>query len=146
MKQRIIVLDDDSGIRHSLTILLGRYGYEVISSPDPTLCPVFIGPDKSCPHEDVCGDFLLTDNQMPKMTGLEFVEHQKLRGCKGLIANKAVMSGSWSAEEIEKAEELGCKIFIKPVLVEEILEWLNKQKISISPDRKLADLGKVVES
>ena len=141
MELRIIVIEDDDAIRQSLTLLLRKNGYEVISASDPTICPIYSTLDESCPHEDACGDFLLTDNQMPNMTGLEFIETQSQRECKGIVGNKAVMSGSWSSEEREKAEKLGCKIFTKPFRIEEIIEWLDERKILISPDRKLTVLS-----
>ena len=141
MDLRIIVFEDDDAIRQSLTLLLRKNGYEVISASDPTICPVYSTREESCSHEDACGDFLLTDNHMPNMTGLEFIEAQSQRWCKGIIANKAVMSGTWSSEEREKAEKLGCKIFTKPFRIEEIIEWLDERKILIPPSRKLAVLS-----
>ncbi len=99
MRPRIIVFEDDEASRNLLTLVLERRGYEVISSPDPTLCPIYSNLGESCPHEDACGDFLLTDNRMPRMTGIDFVEVQSQRGCKGIVKNKAVISGTWSPEE-----------------------------------------------
>lgn len=140
MKLRILVLEDDEVTRKSLALLLRKYGYEVIDAPEPTLCPIYLSAE-TCSHEDVCGDFLLTDNRMPKMSGLEFIEAQSQKGCKGVIGNKAVMSGFWSVEEREKAEKCGCKIFKKPFHIEEVIEWLEERKNFISPDRKLAILS-----
>lgn len=137
MKPRIIVIDDNDGIRQALTLLLEKYGYEVIPGAEPTICPVY-SVKGSCPHEDVCGDFLLTDNQMPIMTGLEFIETQSQKGCKGVMTCKAVMSGTWSSEDLLKAEKLGCKIFFKPLRIEEIIQWLEDRKKLITPGRKLA--------
>lgn len=141
MKPRIIVLEDDEVLRRRLSLLLKMHGYEVVSASDPTLCPVYSAPEKPCAHEGACTDFLLTDNRMPNMTGLEFVEVQTLRGCKGHVVNKAVMSGTWSQEDREKAERLGCKVFSKPFSIEEIIVWLDEQKKLIPADRSLGDLS-----
>lgn len=141
MEPRIIVLEDNDGIRQSLTMLLKKYGYEVVAASEPTICPIYSTAEESCSHEDACGDFLLTDNQMPNMTGLDFIEAQSQRGCKGVIANKAVMSGSWSVEDRERAERFGCKILNKPFHIKEIIEWLEERKTLLSPDRKLAILS-----
>ena len=140
MTPRVIVLEDDETSRKFITLMLKQRGYEVVSAADPTICPVYATPNQACPHEDACGDFLLTDNRMPNMTGLEFIEAQAQRGCKGIILNKAVMSGTWSAEELEKAQKLGCKIFTKPYRISEIIQWLEEQKQQIPPGRKLTVL------
>jgi CheY-like chemotaxis protein len=140
MKLRVIVLEDDEANRKLITMVLERRGYEVISSSDPAICPIYSNQEGSCPHEDACGDFLLTDNQMPSMTGLDFIEAQNRRGCKGIVKHKAVLSGSWSLAEREKAERLGCKIFSKPYSIAEVSEWLDEQAKQIPPDRKLAAL------
>ncbi len=137
MKPRAIVIEDDDACRALVTQLLEQKGYEVLSFSDPTVCPVYSDPEAPCPHEDACGDFLLTDNQMPNMTGLDFVESQCRRGCKGMVRNKAVLSGTWRPEELEKAEQLGCKVFRKPFNIKAISEWLDEQLKTIPPDRKL---------
>ena len=139
MKPRIILLEDDDAMRKGISMLLKRSGYEVLSASDPGLCPIYPSENAHCDHKDSCGDFLLTDNQMPNMTGLEFIEAQNRRGCKGVIRNKAVMSGSWTQEDQEKAKQLGCKIFHKPFDFEELLDWLEERKSSIPADRTLVD-------
>jgi CheY-like chemotaxis protein len=146
VKLRIIVFEDDEAIRQSLTLLLRRNGYEVISASDPTSCPVCSTRKEACSPESVCGDFLLTDNQMPNLTGLGFIEAQSRRGGKGIAANKAVMSGTWSSEERKKAKKLGCEIFTKPFRIEEIIEWLDERKKLIPPGRKLTVIGTRPES
>ncbi len=137
MKPRAIVIEDDNASRALVTMLLEQKGYEVLSFSDPTACPVYTDPETPCPHEDACGDFLLTDNQMPNMTGLDFVESQCRRGCKGMVSNKAIFSGTWNAGELGKAEELGCKVFRKPYDLKEVSDWLDEQLKTVPPDRKL---------
>ncbi len=140
MKPRAIIIDDDDACRNLITMLLKQRGYEVVSLANPTVCPLYDDLLAVCPHEDACGDFLLTDQRMPKMTGLEFVDVQARRGCKGVINKKAVLSASWTPEELQKAEDLGCKVFRKPYDIKEISAWLDAQEKDIDPDRKLADL------
>lgn len=136
-KVRAIIIDDDASCRALLELLLKQRGYEVISLSDPTACPLYASSGCSCPQDQACGDFLLTDNQMPHMTGIEFVERQTQRGCKGIVGNKAVLSGTWNDEELAQAERLGCKVFDKPYNFKDIMDWLDEREKLILPGRKL---------
>lgn len=141
MKFRAIVIDDDQSCRSLLAMFLRQRGYEVICLPDPTACPLFEDEECTCLQEEVCGDFLLSDNRMPGMTGLEFVDRQMRGGCKGSVANKAVLSGSWQSAELEEADRLGCQVFHKPYQIQEIIAWLDRRERFIPADRKLVDFG-----
>jgi CheY-like chemotaxis protein len=74
---------------------------------------------------------------MPGMTGIEFVERQMQRGCKGIIGNKAVLSGTWSEQELAQAKLLGCRVFDKPFKLNDIVAWMNDREQRILPGRKL---------
>lgn len=76
MQLRAIVIDDDESCRLLLAQVLEQRGYEVICLPDPAACPLFNNSVCSCPEDAACGCFLLTANQMPGMTGLEFSARQ----------------------------------------------------------------------
>lgn len=141
MKFRAIVIDDDQSCRSLLAMFLRQRGYEVICLPDPTACPLFEDEDCTCLQEEVCGDFLLSDNRMPGMTGLEFIDRQVRGGCKGVVGNKALLSGSWQPAELEEAERLGCQVFDKPYRTHEIAAWLDRRERFIPADRKLVDFG-----
>lgn len=136
-KARAIIIDDDASCRALLEVLLKQRGYEVISLSDPTACPLYAGSQCSCPQDHACGDFLLTDNRMPRMTGIEFVERQSQRGCKGIVGNKAILSGTWAEDELAHAERLGCQVFDKPYNFREIMAWLDEREKQILPGRKL---------
>jgi CheY-like chemotaxis protein len=142
MKLRVLVFDDKESILVALKRYLEIHGHEVICAHEPTACKAFQG--KVCNHGYPCGDILLTDNKMPNMTGLEFIEHMRNRGCKGLSQNKIVMSGFFSKDDIDKAYELGCHILNKPIIMEEIEELIEKIQKTILPDRKLIDLSYII--
>jgi CheY-like chemotaxis protein len=115
-------------------------GYEVVSADNPTACPVYGDMTADCPHEFACGDILITDNQMPYMTGLEFVQRQTQRGCKGVVHNKAVTSAYWADDDLQRADRLGCKVFKKPFDLVEINQWLDEREKNIAQDRQLIEL------
>jgi CheY-like chemotaxis protein len=100
-------------------------------------CPVYFGSGCKCEDEQVCTDVLITDNKMPNMTGIEFLELQDKQGCKLDHRSKAIMSGNFSDEDIQKITKLGCKIFYKPFNLNEILEWIKECETRILPKRKL---------
>ncbi|MCD6526203.1 MAG: response regulator [Desulfuromonas sp.] len=137
MKYRAIVFEDDDNCRQLLCLILEKRGYEVISSADPTICPAYASHHGQCASNNACGDFLLTDQHMPHMTGLDFIASQERRDCKGAMMNKAVLSGSWTSAELSQANQLGCKVFRKPYRVSEINAWLDEQEPHIPADRLL---------
>lgn len=146
MQLRAIVIDDDEACRSLLALMLQLRGYEVISLPDPTACPLYIDSTCSCPNDAVCGDFLLTDNQMPGMSGLDLIARQTDGGCKGNVRNKAVLSGTWNQEELRKAQQLGCKVFDKPYQRKAIDSWLDAQEKVVPGNRKLVDFDLAAEN
>ena len=142
MKLRVFVFDDKENILIALKRHLEVQGHEVIGAHEPTACKAILG--EECDHEYPCGDILLTDNKMPNMTGLEFIEHMRNRGCKGLSQNKIVMSGFFSKDDIDRAKKLGCHILHKPIIVEEIDATIEKIRKTILPDRTLIDLSHII--
>ncbi len=146
MKLRVVIFDDDENVLDAMSMLVKRLGHEALCYSDPTLCPLYSDPSCKCTREEACADILITDNKMPKMTGLEFLQQQALRGCKGIMRHKAVMSGSWSSEEFELAKSLGCRIFYKPMNVREVMDWLKECEQTISSERKLVNLPSEITS
>ncbi len=106
MKIRAIVLDDDYVIRSLIYDILKNRVYEAYASSEPFFCPVYLDSECPCPVEHLCTTIIITDINMPNMTGPEFIEHQKKNGCK--IQNIAAMSGIRTDVELEHAKRLGC--------------------------------------
>lgn len=142
MRPRIIILEDDTSTREALSAALASRGYEVLSAAEPVLCPLYCDLDARCEHEFACGDLLLSDNHMPRMTGLQFVTRQGERGCKGVVHNKALVSGDWREEDLAEAGRLGCRIFTKPYKLDDVFSWIEERIRTIPPGRRLAELGR----
>jgi DNA-binding response OmpR family regulator len=140
MLARVVLIEDEDLLRDGLERSLRRKGYEVVSVSDPSFCPAFMKSENACTTEQPCGDFILTDNNMPTISGLDFIEMQIKKGCKGAVSNAAVMSAFWSEDDLLKAQKLGCKIFNKPLDLRELLTWLDMSKKALNPDRKLIPL------
>jgi CheY-like chemotaxis protein len=141
MQYRTIVLEDDDNARELLTLLLRQRNHEVLSFSAPSVCPVYGNSECLCPQDYACGDFLITDNKMPGMTGLEFVQRQAARNCRGVNRNKAIISGTWTDAQMEVARGLGCQLFTKPLNLAAFLNWLDERERNVLPGRKLAQLS-----
>lgn len=132
---RALVFDDDQVVRELLSSVLLRRGYEVYAFSEPGVCPLVSERQCPCPARYSCADIIITDLNMPNMTGLDLIENQIDRGCK--VRNLAVLSGDWSDHEVKRASQLGCMTFSKPLRVAELNEWLNQCEKGIDPERKL---------
>ncbi|HDQ04671.1 MAG TPA: sigma-54-dependent Fis family transcriptional regulator [Deltaproteobacteria bacterium] len=66
---KILVLDDDQGMREFMEIMLAKEGYEVTSAEDPAKAI------NLCSRKDF--DLVITDLRMPKIDGIEFLKKIK---------------------------------------------------------------------
>jgi DNA-binding response OmpR family regulator len=137
MKRRAIVFDDIEAIQEILRRMLAMRGYEVMTYSNPGECPLQHEHDCQCNSKHTCADLIISDRDMPKVSGLQFVEGQIAKGCR--VKNIAFMSGAWSESDLKKAKELGCKVFFKPFTIQEINDWLDECEKNIEPDRVLSD-------
>jgi DNA-binding response OmpR family regulator len=71
-RHRVLVVDDDSEVRHHNVKMLIYHGYDVEDATD--------GADGWEALQDRHFDVVITDNAMPKMTGVEMIE--KLRSSR----------------------------------------------------------------
>jgi DNA-binding NtrC family response regulator len=133
-KLRIVIIDDDVLILHSLSRWLSKKGYEVLTFNEPQICPLDEKKTDNCIKENLCADIFITDCQMPKINGVELLQKQSQRGCKLSIRNKAIISGSTDDEVGRSIEKLGCSFFKKPIELSELHDWLNKceKRINLS--------------
>ncbi|GAX61006.1 two component signal transduction response regulator [Candidatus Scalindua japonica] len=137
MKIKAVVLEDDDSIRSLTCEILKDRGYEVFASSEPFFSPVYLNQECDCP-EEYCTTIVITDINMPNMTGLEFIEHQRSMGCK--FQNVAVMSGRWTNETLAHANRLGCQTFCKPFKVNEIKKWLDECEERLDHRDKLSNM------
>jgi len=133
---KVMILDDDACIRKLLVKYCQEFGYDVVSYSEPLNCPSYLRQKCECSRNYSCSDIIITDINMPNMSGLDFLKHQLKNNCRGLIHHKAVMSGDISKEQEEQARQMGCAIFTKPFDLEEIGNWLKQCEQSIRKQRE----------
>ena len=127
MRQKTALLFDDNKMcRDMLTDALAEMQLQVVAFSDPI--SFLRQQEKICCHRisEPCYDILLTDNNMPGMTGLEFLEKLQEVDCKISAHHMAIISGKWEEADLLRAKKIGCKIFHKPTPLDEIYDWLNE--------------------
>jgi YesN/AraC family two-component response regulator len=87
--------------------------------------------------DHACVDIIITDVNMPNVSGLEFIKNQLKKGCK--VKNIALMSGTWTDYESEYALRLGCQVFHKPFSLDELNKWLDDCEKKIDTNRDLSN-------
>lgn len=124
MSKKVALLFEDNPLcRDLMTEILMEKDFKVTAYAGSDS---YVAQQKDC--NNCCTDTLITDNQMPGMSGLELIQWMNDRGCRLPNHRKAIISGSWSSEHYDQARQLGCKIFQKPASIDEIHQWLDGQQ------------------
>lgn len=128
--RQLLVIDDEENMRHMLTAILSRHGYELELAANAREGLVLLQQKEF--------DFVLCDIKMPVMDGMEFLrqaaqlEHQ---------ATIIMMSAYGSVDDAIEAMQLGAYDYIsKPFKAEEILLVLKKAQERERLQRENADL------
>ena len=137
LKFRAILLEDNDSIRFLFSEIFADRGYEIFAFSTPAICPLQMIPECRCDVNQTCTDIIVSDLDMPQMTGLSFIENQKKKNCK--CKHVALISGSWTDQDLSLAHELGCKTFEKSLHFEDFYKWLDEVEKGIEPTRELRD-------
>ncbi len=111
MPARILIVDDESGIRESLGALLRDEGYEIETLPSGEDCLARLKHDEF--------DLVLLDVWLPKMDGLETLERLQSQDDAPIVV---MISGHGNVEAAVRATKLGAFDFIeKPLSLEKVV-------------------------
>ena len=113
---KIMLIDDEDAMRHMLSVILKRQGYEVAAFSDarPALAAI----------ESDDYDFVLCDIKMPGMSGLEFL---KALGAKVVSQTVIMMSAYGTFDTALECMKLGAYDYIsKPFKADEIILTVKK--------------------
>ena len=125
---RVMIYDDDQIVLDMLKLFFTRRGYEVFDYIEPVVCPLKKNPANSCDNFQPCVDVIISDYQMPKMTGIELLQNQSKKGCKVDTKMKAIMSGYSDDHIITQCNELGYSFFQKPFTFSKLSTWLSEHE------------------
>jgi two-component system response regulator AtoC len=113
---KILVVDDEFGLRHALSRILGAEGHEVVVAEDGASALRAIN---GTPPE-----LVLCDVRMPGMNGLEFLERYRANNVRGLVI---MMSAYEDDEGVIEAMRRGAYDFIgKPFRADQLLLTIRK--------------------
>ncbi len=126
---RLLVVDDDAGVRRSVTLLLEDEGYEVLTASG--------GQEGLEAAEKENPDIILCDVRMPEMDGLEFLDAYREDGGDALVI---MITAYGSAELAVDAMKKGAYDYLpKPFSADEVLLTLKKaqerEKLTDEVDR-----------
>ena len=126
--KKALIFDDEEMILDLLTEILTEKQFEVTAFPDPIS---FLSQQEKCSchiESAPCFDVIITDNLMPGMTGLEFLERLKGFGCKLADNRKAIISGHLTEDDLIRAKKINVKVFHKPGNIYDLIQWLPDSK------------------
>ena len=116
MPHSILIVDDEAGIRHSLSSILAEEGYAVesVGSGEECLARLARGPV----------DLVLLDIWLPKMDGLATLEQMRQEGHTPMVV---MISGHGNIETAVRATKLGAFDFVeKPLSIEKTTRSVKK--------------------
>jgi len=137
VRRRAVIFDDDPLIRFSLWSFFDNRGYEVFTFPEPDLCPLHVVQQCPCPADTSCADLIISDVNMYAANGIDFIEQLIQKGCRQ--RHFALISGNFTDAELARGSNLGCRLFGKPLNMEQISAWIEEIEKSIQTERILFD-------
>ena len=137
MQARVLLFEDDESTRNLVGMYLRVKGYEVLDFVSPVTCALVSEKKCECPRNHACADMVITDMNMPGMTGLQLIRYQIEKGCHAPPQNKAVISAALTREQEQEFCALGCRCLRKPFKLPDLLNWVRSCEENIPADREL---------
>jgi two-component system, response regulator, stage 0 sporulation protein F len=117
LSKKILIVDDQFGIRVLLQEVLGQEGYEVFQAPNGSTALEIV--------QSNTPDLILLDMKIPGMDGLEILRNIRKMG----IDTKVIMMTAYGELDlIQEAREMGALAhFTKPFDIDELRQAVNAQ-------------------
>lgn len=120
MRKKVLIVDDEVGIRDAISFCLLANGYNVILAEDgaAALCEI-----ERCDGLGNDLEMIILDVDMPVMSGVEFLEQAKRRGISKPVL---LMSGSGRVLEEAGEDPLVAQVLAKPFSETALLEKVGR--------------------
>jgi two-component system response regulator AtoC len=130
----VLIIDDEPGLRHTVSLILSEEGYEVQSASD--------GEEGLARALDLKPDMILCDVRMPRLPGLEFLERYRAGGGAAMV----IMMTAYGSNELAlKAMKAGAYDYLsKPFQADELILTLKKAEERESLRREVSRLREEV--
>ena len=133
---KILVIDDEPGLRKSLSLILGDAGYTVVTASD--------GEEGLRKLEEDRPELVLCDIRMPGLGGLDFLERARESGTEALIL---IMTAYGSMDLAVQAMKAGAYDYIpKPFGADEVLLTIRKAEEREQLQREVGRLRQEVRA
>ncbi len=133
---RVLIVDDELGLRQSLSLLLRDAGYEVAAETDGQRALERTASDAF--------DLILCDVRMPSLSGIEFLRRYRERGGDGLVIMMSAYGGEDAA--IAAMQEGAYDYIPKPFRADEVILTLRKAEERERLRRTVASLTARLEA
>jgi DNA-binding response OmpR family regulator len=122
---KVVVVDDDPVILKLMERLLHQRGHTVLTYANPLECPLYKSSPCPCIGSESCPDIIITDYNMPRVNGLDFLQDVYKRGCK--CTNLAIITAKGLDErDMQRIARLGTRFFLKPIDSRELYAWVDR--------------------
>ena len=122
MDKTALIVEDDDNYRELLTEFLSDYDFTVSAFSSPLDC---IKDNCQCPKGQPCYDIIITDNQMPGMDGIEFLDLLYHGSCDIPHKHTVLLSGYLTADIAARAKQLGSVSFSKQNAVHDLTQFIE---------------------
>ena len=117
---RVLVVDDDAGVRKSLERVLGTFGYETRSAPNAEQADHWLGVERF--------DAMLLDIELPRMKGVEFLSWAFARDPELAVL---MLTGSDDPELAIRCLEQGARTYLVKPIESEFLRLVLRDALAV---------------